>query len=110
VNEIAPTSDRSGALQNDGVPSRGQMLEELRALYAETLEFPHELVTAEADLEADLGIDSLTQNELMDHALARYGLSTYMSDVRATSYTTLAEVVGLIQQLSLDGTVPRRHR
>lgn len=109
MNESVPTSGRMDTVQNHAIPPPEQMLEELRRLYAEKLEIPLTIVTSDADLEADLGVDSLTQEELLDHALVGYGLAVYPEDVRATNYPTLIEIVELVQQLSRDGTLPRRH-
>lgn len=82
------------------VPTTGELLEELRRICAETVEIPIDKITVEADLAADLGIDSLTQDELFDKVLARYGLSAMGNSVQATSYPTIGALAGLIQQLN----------
>lgn len=82
------------------VPAAPELLEELRQICAETVEIPIGDVTTEADLAADLGIDSLTQDELVVAALDRYGLSDKADTIQAGSYPTLRALADLIQQLS----------
>lgn len=82
------------------VPAAQELLEELRRICAETVEIPIGKVTADADLAADLGIDSLTQDELVVNALERYGLSAMANTVQAGSYPTLRALADLIQQLN----------
>ncbi len=82
------------------VPTTQELLEDLRRICAETAEVPFERVTVDADLAADLGIDSLTQGELVETVLERYGLSAHSSSVQATSYPTVGALAGLVQQLT----------
>lgn len=81
------------------VPATAELIEELRSIYAENLEIPLDIVTADADLSADLGIDSLTQDELMILVLERYGISDNASDIQPMSYPTLSDLADLIQRL-----------
>ena len=46
------------------VPATPALVEDLRRVCAETVEIPLDKVTPEADLVADLGVDSLTMGEL----------------------------------------------
>lgn len=78
-------------------PSGEELLEQLRVLYAESIQCPVEAITDDTDLEADLGVDSLTQIELLDTALERYGLSG--RNIRPGAYPTLPDLVKLIQRL-----------
>lgn len=82
------------------VPASPELLEELRHICAETVEIPIGQITPEADLAADLGIDSLTQDELVENALRRYGLSAVAKTVQPASYPTLRALADLIQQLN----------
>lgn len=82
------------------VPASAELLEELRQICAETVEIPIGQITPEADLAADLGIDSLTQDELVENALRRYGLSAVAKTVQPASYPTLRALADLIQQLN----------
>jgi acyl carrier protein len=83
------------------VPATPVLLDELRLVYAETLEIPLDKVTADADLAADLGADSLTLDELMVLALGRYGLS--VRNIQAPSYPTIGALAGLIERLNAEG-------
>ncbi|MEV4318101.1 phosphopantetheine-binding protein [Actinocrispum sp. NPDC049592] len=83
------------------VPTAAELLGELRRICAETAEIPIGRVTADADLTDDLGVDSLSQEELVAKALGRYGLSGMANTVQATNYPTLRALAGLIQQLSV---------
>jgi acyl carrier protein len=85
------------------VPATTELIEELRRIYAENLEIPLDKVTVEADLIADLGVDSLTQDELMVLVLERYGISYKTSDIQPMSYPTIGDLADLIQRLDREG-------
>jgi [acyl-carrier-protein] S-malonyltransferase len=85
------------------VPATIELIEELRSIYAENLEIPLDMVTADADLVADLGVDSLTQDELMILVLERYGISYEPSDIQPMSYPTIADLADLVQRMSGSG-------
>ncbi len=82
------------------VPATQELIEALRRICAETVEIPIGKITADADLSADLGVDSLSHDELVVTALEQYGLGDMVSTVRPTSYPTLRALAGLVQQLS----------
>lgn len=82
------------------VPATQELLEELRGICAATAELPIGQVTAEADLAAELGVDSLTRDELVEKALERYGLSTVATTAHAESFPTLRALAELIQRLN----------
>ena len=86
------------------VPTAPDLIEDLRRICAETVEIPLDKVTADADLAADLGVDSLTMDELVDLLLERYGLADKTGDVQSTSYPTIGALAELIQQLSHEGS------
>jgi acyl carrier protein len=85
------------------VPTTQELLEDLRHICAEIVEIPIDKITVDADLAADLGVDSLTQDELFDKVLTRYGLSAVGNSVQATSYPTIGAIADLIQQLNGEG-------
>ncbi|GAA4675524.1 hypothetical protein GCM10023324_31230 [Streptomyces youssoufiensis] len=72
------------------------MLGELRELYAGTLGYPVEAVTGDADLEADLGIDSLKRAEMLGKVSAHFGLDASVDGGRFLAQSTLAELAELI--------------
>ncbi|MFD0262830.1 ACP S-malonyltransferase [Kitasatospora indigofera] len=76
----------------------GVVLEELRELYAVTLGYPVEAITGEADLEADLGIDSLKRAEMLGKVTAHFGLHGSSDDVRFIAMPTLAELAELVAE------------
>lgn len=82
------------------VPATAELIDELRNICAKTVDVPIDRITAEADLEADLGIDSLSMDEFFASALERYGLSARSNNIQVTSYPTIGALAGLIQQLS----------
>ncbi|REF00426.1 acyltransferase domain-containing protein [Thermomonospora umbrina] len=85
------------------VPAAEEILEALRTLYAEALGYPVEVVEEEADLEADLGVDSLKQTELLVQAAARFGLPN-TNDLKVSDFPTLAHVAEEVQRrLDHDG-------
>jgi acyl carrier protein len=81
------------------VPASQELIEELRHICAETVEIPIDKVTVEADLAADLGVDSLTMDELLVLVLKRYGMSSKVNSIQAASYPTIGSLAELIQRL-----------
>jgi len=55
--------------------SRDAVLARLRRLYATALEYPEEVLTEDALLEAQLGVDSLKQTALLGKVITEFGLS-----------------------------------
>ncbi|MEE1928886.1 acyl carrier protein [Streptomyces sp. TRM 70351] len=56
------------------VPDRDELIGYLKAMYAEVLEYPSEMVTADIDLEAELGADSLQHQLVLARAAEHWGL------------------------------------
>jgi acyl carrier protein len=81
------------------VPATTELIEELRLIYADNLEIPLDKVTVDADFAADLGVDSLTQDELMILAFERYGISDKANNIQPTSYPTIGDLADLIRSL-----------
>lgn len=79
-----------------GGPGRAEVFAKVRALYAEALEYPEEVFTPEALLEAELGVDSVKQVELLSRASLHYGLPARSSDFRLGDYETLDKIADLI--------------
>lgn len=77
-------------------PNAGTVTDRLRELYATTLGYPLEAVEADADLEADLGIDSLKRAEMLGKVGAMFDLPGSVNDGRFLAHTTLAELAGMI--------------
>ncbi|MEV6947486.1 acyltransferase domain-containing protein [Streptomyces sp. NPDC051172] len=84
------------------MPELPVLITELQELYATDLEYPIDVMTADADLEADLAVDSVKQIELFTRALKRYGLSQPAGRLRVTSYTTLRRIAALLLDLAAE--------
>ncbi|MFM9442204.1 acyltransferase domain-containing protein [Streptomyces acidiscabies] len=81
------------------LPGHAELVGVLRDLYAQALGYPPDVLTPGADLEADLGIDSIKQVELFSQALERYGRRLPPDGSRLTSYTTLDDLATLLLDL-----------
>lgn len=77
-------------------PDRTVALARLRELYADTLEYPVEVLTEDASLEADLGVDSLRQTELMTQIRTLFDLPAPPSGFRGTELDTLGKIADYI--------------
>ncbi|WP_020393148.1 acyltransferase domain-containing protein [Kribbella catacumbae] len=78
------------------LPDRAELAEELAAFYAEALEYPVEVITEDAELEGDLGVDSVKQTELIARVAERYGLPERPENFRLSDYPTLGKVVDFV--------------
>ena len=67
-------------------PSQGAY----RSRYATALEYPVEVLTEDVELEADLGVDSVKQTELLSRGADRYQLPARPTDFRLSDYSTMA--------------------
>ncbi|WP_353940137.1 acyltransferase domain-containing protein [Streptomyces sp. HUAS MG91] len=83
----------------DELPPRTELIEVLRATYAERLGYPPDVVTADADLEADLGVDSLRQTEMLTSVYARFGIRP-PSEADPVRGQTLADIADLLLELA----------
>jgi acyl carrier protein len=96
-DEEAPrlVSRSETASETASAATRAEVLEQLRGLYASTLGYPPEAITADADLEADLGIDSLKRAEMLAKVTVHFQLKD-ADDGRYASHQTLAELAELV--------------
>jgi [acyl-carrier-protein] S-malonyltransferase len=76
-----------------GPASRDELFAELAAMYAGALEYPAEVFTEDVALEADLGIDSVKQSELMARAADHYGVPERSEDFRLGDHDTMGKLV-----------------
>jgi len=77
-------------------PSRSALLLELCESYAEALEYPVEVFTEDLELEADLGVDSVKQTELLARAADRYHLPERPADFRLSECSTMGKVADFV--------------
>lgn len=89
-----PDADREAADRAEipPLPPAEELLGELRSLYAEATEYPYDILTPDAHLEEDLGIDSLQQGEVFRAAVHRYRLTDRISAGDAARYPTLRAI------------------
>ncbi|MFI1191239.1 acyltransferase domain-containing protein [Streptomyces californicus] len=108
--ELQPVPEQEPELQPVPVPGRGRVSEtgpaggntrtsilaELRTFYAEALEYPPDVLEEAADLEADLGVDSVKQAELLSRVVEHWELPPLPEDYRVSDYITLGQVADLV--------------
>lgn len=83
--------------RRDPAPTREEVMAKVRAIYAEALEYPEEVFTADAHLEADLGVDSVRRIELLDLIHRHFALEPSRADsLRIAGYETVGAVVALV--------------
>ncbi|MEO3790199.1 acyltransferase domain-containing protein [Nonomuraea sp. B10E15] len=79
-----------------GPPSREAVAARVRDLYATTLEYPQEVFEDSAELEADLGVDSVKRVELMGRLGVLFQLGPPPDDMRMADYRTFGDVVDFV--------------
>ncbi|MFE0421751.1 acyltransferase domain-containing protein [Streptomyces sp. NPDC058953] len=94
---VAATAERAPA-----APVDPNVLARVRAVCAEVLEYPLEVITDDADFQADLGVDSLAMTELQANALHRFGLKDTLQDT--DTYDTVFGLAAYITGLLSEGT------
>ncbi|QKV74028.1 ACP S-malonyltransferase [Amycolatopsis sp. Hca4] len=94
---VAP--ETAGVRPAEPDPAPGvNLLADLRSLYASAIGYPEEVFEAGVELEADLGIDSIRQTELLQRARRKYDVPE-ADHIRITDYTTLESIAGLLTDL-----------
>lgn len=77
-------------------PNRNSIAAHIQAIYAARLEYPEEVFSDDVLLEAELGIDSIKQIELLTRVSEEYGIPPSDDNVRLTDYDTMGKIVGFI--------------
>jgi acyl carrier protein len=88
-------SEGHGVTRDDG-PSRESVFREIVEIYAVALEYPNEVFTPDVELEAELGIDSVKQTELLGRLSEQYALPPRPADFRLSDYNTLGKVAEFV--------------
>jgi acyl transferase domain-containing protein len=103
----APAAVEEAAAADGGGPaiSREQLFAELVTLYATALEYPEEVFTEDVALEAELGVDSVKQAELIARVAERYHMPPRPEDFRLGDYDTLGKVTDFVYS-QVGGAVP----
>ena len=93
-----PVKDKTVAISSTVTQGsdREEVLARLRKLYAVHLEYPEEVFEEHAELEADLGCDSLRQMELLRKTSEEFSISALRTDVRLIEYPTLGRIADAI--------------
>ncbi|MFG1792762.1 acyltransferase domain-containing protein [Nocardia sp. NPDC049149] len=84
------------AEQARAVPARDELFQQLVGIYAEALEYPPEVFDEHADLEAELGVDSVKQTELLRKIGETYRLGPLPADFKIGEHNTLGRIADLI--------------
>ncbi|MBQ9511186.1 MAG: acyl carrier protein [Clostridia bacterium] len=71
------------------------MFEEIKSIMMETLSIPEDQITAEANLEADLGISSLELYELGGKLMEVYDIEIEEEEIH--SFITVQDIVDYIE-------------
>jgi malonyl CoA-acyl carrier protein transacylase len=99
----APAAPAAGG----SAPTRDALLADLVAMYAEALEYPVEVFQEDVELEAELGVDSVKQTELMARVMERYQLPPPPPDFRLSDYRTMGNIADLLcAHLQAQGSGP----
>ncbi|MFJ8233007.1 acyltransferase domain-containing protein [Streptomyces sp. NPDC094448] len=99
VRPSAVTGGSPPAGPAPAAPVDPEVLAGVRAACAEVLEYPLDVITDDADFQADLGVDSLAMTELQAHALQRFGLKDTLQDADTGTYGTVSGLAAYITGL-----------
>lgn len=91
----APAAPAPAAAAGNGA-SREELFAEIVALYATALEYPNEVFTEDVALEAELGVDSVKQAELIGRLAEQYDMPPRPDDFRLGDYDTLGKVTDFV--------------
>ncbi|PWK78556.1 malonyl CoA-acyl carrier protein transacylase [Lentzea atacamensis] len=75
--------------------ARDEVFQRVRGLYAETLGYPEEVLTPEAAFEAELGIDSVQQTELLQQVTKLF----YLTSGNVSAPTTLSNLDSIVDYI-----------
>ncbi|NGO74117.1 acyltransferase domain-containing protein [Streptomyces sp. YC504] len=78
-------------------PGETCTFDELRAVYVEALGYPPEAFEPETDLEADLGITSMRQTEILGKVLNRFELADLPDSFAVSAYPTMGEILEFVR-------------
>jgi [acyl-carrier-protein] S-malonyltransferase len=85
----------------DGL-DQAAVLAELRTIYGEYLGYPPDLLGEDDALEADLGVESLKQVNLLARVADQYGLPDLRGDASLLSFGTLRRIAEAVVQTSAE--------
>lgn len=76
--------------------TRDQLFHELVAIYAQAMEYPVEVFTEAVELEAELGIDSVKQTEIIQRISKLYGLPPLPAGFRFGDFKAMGQIVDFV--------------
>ncbi|MFG2004073.1 acyltransferase domain-containing protein [Spirillospora sp. NPDC048911] len=94
----AQTTESSEPKSDSSAPADDDLFTELQELYAEVVGYPPEVFTEDAQLEAELGIDSLRQTRLLTKVAEKYDVPGPESGGRLSDYPTLRHIVDAVRE------------
>ncbi|MEU0729484.1 acyltransferase domain-containing protein [Streptomyces sp. NPDC006140] len=100
------TAKDEAAAPKKTVVERGAVGETIRAIYATALEYPEEVFTEDVLLEAELGVDSVKQVELLTRVSEHYGLPPRDSGFRLAEIDTMGKVIDFFATHLTDSDAP----
>jgi malonyl CoA-acyl carrier protein transacylase len=93
----APTAEAVAAASTGSARlTHAALQQQIVALFAEAMEYPPEVFTQDVALEAELGIDSVKQMELLGKLEQRYNLPARPEDFRLADYGTLRQITDFV--------------
>jgi acyl transferase domain-containing protein len=92
----APAAPAPATAETVAVPDKTTLATDLRARYAAALEYPEEVFADEVRLEAELGVDSVKQVELLTRVMNQYGLPERAEGFRLSDYDTMSKIVEFV--------------
>ncbi|KVD85077.1 acyl transferase [Burkholderia sp. ABCPW 14] len=106
VSPAAPAAQAPAAPVGAAAPAaaptahvpRDRLFTELVTIYAEAMEYPVEVFTETVELEAELGIDSVKQTEIIQRISARYGLPPLPANFRAGDFKAMGQIVDFVHE------------
>jgi malonyl CoA-acyl carrier protein transacylase/acyl carrier protein len=96
VPPVTPPPPQPAMAQPVSPPRREKLFSEIVGIYAEAMEYPTEVFTETVELEAELGIDSVKQAEIMGRLSETYELPRLPANVRLSDFKTVGQVVDLV--------------
>ncbi|AOI65313.1 acyl transferase [Burkholderia territorii] len=77
---------------------RERLFAELVDIYAEAMEYPAEVFSETIELEAELGIDSVKQTEIIQRITARYALPPLPANFRSGDFKAMGQIVDFVYE------------
>ncbi|WP_321812721.1 acyltransferase domain-containing protein [Burkholderia sp. BCC1985] len=77
---------------------RERLFTELVDIYAQAMEYPAEVFSETIELEAELGIDSVKQTEIIQRITARYALPPLPANFRSGDFKAMGQIVDFVYE------------